>query len=118
MDFMTGLLVSTDWKSESYNSIFIIINRLTKIIYYKSVKIIIDVPSLADVIIDDVIKYYGLPNSIITDQSFLFMSKFSSLLCYYLRIEQRLFTTFYLQTNAQTEKQNSIIEVYLKVFVN
>ena len=29
MDFDTGLLVSTNWKGETYNSILVIIDRLT-----------------------------------------------------------------------------------------
>ena len=33
IDFVTGLPVSTDWKGESYNSILVIVNRLTKMVH-------------------------------------------------------------------------------------
>lgn len=67
MDFVIGLLVSTNWKSESYNLIPVIINYLTKMIYYKPVKITIDVPGLVEVIINMVVRYYWVLDSIVTD---------------------------------------------------
>ena len=87
-------------------------------VYYKLVKITIDAPDLAKVIIDIVVWHHSLPDSIIIDRSFLFMSKFWSLLCYFLGIKKRLSMAFHPQTNGQTERQNSIIEAYLRTFVN
>ena len=46
------------------------------------------------------------------------MSKFWSLVCYFLDIKRRLFITFHLQTDNQIEQQNSTIETYLQAFVN
>ena len=62
--------------------------------------------------------YYGLLNSIITDQSSLFMSKFWFSLCYFLRIKKKLSTAFHPQTDSQIKRQNSTMELYLRVFVN
>ena len=45
-------------------------------IYYKLIKISIDILGLAKVIINIVIKYYDLLNLIIIDKSLLFNSKF------------------------------------------
>ena len=87
-------------------------------VYYKPIKITIDAPGLIKVIINIVVKHHGLPNSIIIDLGSLFMSKFWFLLCYFLEIKQRLFMTFYLQTNSQTKSQNITIEIYFKIFVN
>ena len=86
--------------------------------YYKLVKITIDAPGLAKVIIDIVVEYYSLPDSIITDKGSLFTSKFLSLLCYFWRIKRRLFMAFYPHTNNQTKRQNSTIKAYLIAFVN
>ena len=55
MDFVTGLPVSTNWKSESYNSILVIVNRLTKMVHYEPIKVTIDIPRLAKVILDVVV---------------------------------------------------------------
>ena len=118
MDFVTGLPILTDWKGVSYDLILVIVIRLTKMVHYKPVKVTIDAPGLAEVIIDMVMRHHGLPNSIVTDRGSLFTSKFWSSLCYFLGIKQRLSTAFHPQTDGQTEKQNSTIEVYLQAFVN
>ena len=118
MDFVTGLSISTNWKRDSYDFILVIVDRLTKMVYYEPIKITINVPSLAEIIIYVVICHHGLPNSIVTDKGSLFISKFWSLLCYFLGIKQRLSTTFYLRTNGQTKQQNSTMEAYLRAFIN
>ena len=87
-------------------------------VYYKPIKITIDAPNLAKVIIDVVVWHHNLSDSIITDWGSLFTSKFGSLLCYFLDIKRRLFTAFHPQTNGQIERQNSTIEAYLRAFVN
>ena len=55
MDFVTGLPLSADWKSDNYNSILVIVDRLTKMVQYKSVKVTINAPELAEVMIDVVV---------------------------------------------------------------
>ena len=87
-------------------------------VYYKPVKVTIDTPGLAEVIIDIVVKHHGLPDSIVTDRGSFFTSKFWSLLCYFLGIKRRLSTAFYSQTDGQTERQNSTMEAYLRAFIN
>ncbi len=118
MDFVIGLPISADWKSDSYNSILVIVNRLTKMVYYKPVKVKIDVPGLAKVIINVVVHHHGVSESIVTDRSSLFTSKFWSLLCYFLGIKRKLSTAFQPQTDNQTERQNSMMEAYLRTFVH
>ena len=53
-------------------------------IYYEPVKVIIDALGLAEIIINMVMRYYGLPDLIVTNRDLLFTSKFWSLLCYFL----------------------------------
>ena len=98
--------------------ILVIVNQLTKIIHYEPVKLIIDISSLAKMIIDIVVYYHGVSKSIITNQGLLFISKFCTLLCYFLGIKKKLSTAFHSQTDGQTKRQNSIIEAYFRVFVN
>ncbi len=103
MDFVTGLPISADWKDDSYDLILVIIDRLTKMIHYEPVKIMIDAPGLAEVIINMVVRHHGVPELIVTDQGLLFTSKFWSSLCYFLGIKRKLSTTFYPQTDGQTK---------------
>ena len=113
MNFVTGLPILTDWKGDSYDSILVIIDWLIKMVHYKPVKVTIDAPGLAEVIIDVVVRHHDLPDSIVIDRKSLFTSKFWSSLCYFLDIKQRLFTAFHSQTDEQTEKQNGTMEAYL-----
>ena len=87
MDFVTDLPVLTDWKGDSYDSIFVMVDRFTKMVHYEPVKITIDASGLAEVIINVVVRYHGFPDSIVTDRVSLFTSKFWSSLCYFLGIK-------------------------------
>ena len=118
MDFITGLPILTDWKGDSYDSILVIVNRLTKMVHYEPVMVTINTPGLAEVIIDVIVRHHGLLDSIVTNRGSLFTSKFWSLLCYFLGIKRRLSTAFHPQTDGQTERQNSTMEAYLRAFVN
>ena len=117
MDFINCLPVFTNWKCKTYNSIFVIVDRLTKMVYYEPAKATIDAPGLAKVIIDVVVKHHGLLDSIVSDCSSVFISKFWSSLYYFLATKRRLSTTFHPQINGQTEMQNSTMEAYLWAFV-
>ncbi len=53
-----------------------------------------------------------------TDRGSLFTSKFWSSLCYFLGIKKKLSTAFHPQIDGQTKRQNSMIKVNLRAFVN
>ena len=111
MDFVTSLSISANWKDDSYNLILVIIDQLTKIVLYVLVK-------LAKVIINVIMHHHGVSESIVTDWGLFFTFKFWFLLCYFLRIKQKLSIAFYPQTNGQTKMQISMMEAYLRAFVN
>ena len=67
MDFMTGLPVSINWRGDSYDSILVIVDWLTKMVHYKPVKITLNALGLAKVIIDVVVRHPGLLDSIVTN---------------------------------------------------
>ena len=67
IDFVTGLPVSTNGKGETYDSILVIVDRLKKMVHYEPVKVTIDAPDLAEVIIDVVLRHHGLLDSIISN---------------------------------------------------
>lgn len=76
IDIVTGLFVSLNWKSETYNSVLVIIDQLTKMVHYELVKIVIDSMRLVEVIINIIIWYHDLPDSIVMDQGSIFTSIF------------------------------------------
>ena len=87
-------------------------------VYYKLVKVTINVSGLVKVIIDMVVRHHSLLDSIISDCRLVFTLKFWSSLCYFLKIKQRLSIAFYPQINGQTERQNNIMEAYLRGYIN
>ena len=95
MNYVTDLPLFANKKNDSYDLIFFIINGLTKIVQYKLVKITINAPKLAKIIINIVIWHYDLPDSIISDLRAIFMSKFWFSLYYFLGSKRPLSTTFY-----------------------
>lgn len=113
MDFVTGLTISINWKRETYDLILVIVNYLIKMVYYKPIKVLIDAPSLTEVIIDIVIRYYSLPNSIISDQGPIFNSKFWFSQCYFLGIKQKSLLHF---TYKQTVKAKDKITLWQPTF--
>lgn len=116
MDFMMRLPISTNLKSKSYDSIFVIVDRPTNIIYYKPVKTTIDASSFVKIIVNVVVRHHSLFNHIISDFGSVFTSTFWTLLCYFFIIKKRLSMAFYSRTNTSRKRQNSTLETYLQVF--
>ena len=67
MHFVTSLPVSRNWKGKTYESILVIVDPLNKMVNYEPVKVTIDAPDLAEVIIDILVRHHDLPNSSISD---------------------------------------------------
>lgn len=118
MNFVTWLPIYTNWKGDNLNSILVIIEQLTKIVYYNPVKIIIDALSCINVIINMVIWHHNFfwPNCQQSQIGFylqilvvgvLLLGDQVKTLYRFLRSEWRL-----------DERQNSTIETYLRAFVN
>lgn len=89
------------------------LDQLTKMVYYKPVLATLDIEQLAKLLIKGVIKYHGLPNSIITNQRSLFISKFWSSLCYNFNVKRWLSSAFHAKTDGQIKWLNITMEAYL-----
>lgn len=83
---------------------------------YESVNITFDILGLVEVIMNVLVCHHWVSISIITDKGLLFISRFWFFWCYHLRINKKLSIVLHPQTNYQTEKQNSMMETYLKAF--
>lgn len=76
MDFITSLPISTNWNDKTYNFILVILDQLTKIVYYELVKVMIDTSDLAKVIINIVVGHHNLSNSMVNNCDSVFIPKF------------------------------------------
>ena len=85
---------------------------------YLSVIIKIDAAKLADVFFEKIVLHFGMPADIVSDKDSLFTSAFWSALCYHAKIKRRLSTAFHPQTDEQTERQNQVLEHYLRSYAD
>ena len=69
MDFLTGFLIAANEKDDSYNSILVIVDWLTKIIYSEPIKVMINISGLRKVIINVVVYHHGVLKPIIITTS-------------------------------------------------
>ena len=118
MDFVTGLPPSKAWNGAVYDSILVVVDRLTKMVHYIPVTKTVSAEDLAEIILREVIRLHGLPSSIVTDRGSIFTSKYNDALCYALKIKRRMSIAFHPQTDGQIERQNSVMEQFLRAFVN
>jgi hypothetical protein len=108
-ELMTGVV---------YDSIMIVIDRLTKYAYF--------IPYLKNFLAEDlayifykyIVANHGFPQRIISDRDKLFTSRFWKLLMALLGVYHKLLTVYHLQTDGQTERLNQTMEQYLRCYVN
>ena len=70
---------------------------------------------IAQLYMDHVYKWYGLPTKVISDRDPRFMSHFGKSLAWRLGIEQNLSTAFHPQTDGLSERKNQWVEQYLRL---
>ena len=115
MDFITDLPPSAG-EGKVFDSILVIVDRFTKFAIYAAVNKTITAGELAEVIEKRLITYFGAPLGIVSDRGPVFTSYFWTALCHHMQIKRRLSTAFHPQTDGQTERQNQILEQYLRSF--
>ena len=97
MNFVTSFFESKNWNDVVYDFIFVVVNRLFKMIYYVSCSKTIFVENLIEIFIREMIKLHEISTSIINDRKSIFISIIWFILCYALKIIKNLFTTFHFQ---------------------
>jgi hypothetical protein len=113
MDFITDLP-----GSEGNDSILVVIDRLTKMSHFIPCKKELTAEGLARIMTKEIFRLHGIPKDIITDRGTLFTSDFWKNYMTKMGVDRRLSTAFHPQTDGQTERTNSILEQYLRAYVN
>ena len=99
INFVMNFSISRNWNKIKYDLILMMIDRLTKMIYYISIIKIINVENLIKIFIKEIVQLHNLSFFIIIDRRSLFILSFWSTLCYIIKIKRKLFIAFYSQTN-------------------
>ncbi|MBW0532925.1 hypothetical protein O181_072640, partial [Austropuccinia psidii MF-1] len=108
MDFLTKLSLSN-----SFDSILVILDRLSKM--KVSIPTMYSITSLylAHLFIKNIFSKHGLPPTIVSNRGALFVSSFWMNLCQKLKISRDMSTAYHPETDGQTERVDQILEQYL-----
>jgi len=101
VDFITKLPLA-----QGYNSILVVVDRLTKMVHFILTMEKMSVEGLARLFRDNMWKLHGLPESIISDRGPQFTAGLMKELNEILGIKSKLSMAFYSQTDGQTERVN------------
>jgi len=100
-DFITKLPLV-----QGYDSILVVVDRLTKMVYFIPTIEKISAEELARLFRDNMWKLHSLPESIVSDREPQFMAELIRELNQMLGIESKMSTAFHPQTDGQTKRVN------------
>ena len=110
MDFITGLPRTRS----GYDSIWVVVDRLTKVAHFIPVKTTYTSAKLAKIYMTRIVCLHGVPRKIVSDRGTQFTSKFWKQLHETLGTRLEFSTAFHPQTDGQTERVNQILEDMLR----
>lgn len=113
MDFITKLPASG---SQAYDSIFVVVDRLTKMTHCIPCHESITAEQTAQLFINQIFRLHGLPLDIVSDRDPRFVSQFWNRVMQLLGIKKNLSTSGHPQTDGQTERMNQSLESYLRLY--
>jgi hypothetical protein len=113
MDFIVGLPKT----AKGFDSIWVIIDRLTKTAHLLPIKVKYTVATYAELYIARILSFHGVPKTIVSDRGPQFLSKFWEELHKSLGTKLLHSSTYHPQTSGQTERVNQILEAMLRACV-
>ena len=116
IDFIVDL-PSCRYRGEIVKNILVIVDRLTKKKRFLPCTDM-SAEAVADLFYDNVWRYDGTPDSLVSDRGTNFVSAFFQHLCKRLGTETRPSTAFHPETDGQTEIANQWLEQYLRAYVD
>ncbi|WVZ57427.1 hypothetical protein U9M48_007813, partial [Paspalum notatum var. saurae] len=110
MDFITGLPRT----QAGYDSIWVIVDRLTKVAHFIPVKTTYSGARLAELYISRIVCLHGVPKKIVSDRGTQFTSHFWQRLHESMDTKLNFSSAYHPQTDGQTERTNQILEDMLR----
>ncbi|KAG9450049.1 hypothetical protein H6P81_010014 [Aristolochia fimbriata] len=105
-------------ESGGLSAIYVVVDRFSKYATFVALSKKCTASEVAKVFFSNVVKYWGVPSSIISDRDSKFMSRFWTELFGLLGTSLNMSSSFHPQTDGQTERVNQILEDYLRHFVS
>jgi hypothetical protein len=113
MDFVVGLPKT----SKGYDSIWVIVDRLTKTTHFLPLKTYYPVITYAQLYVARILSLHGVPKTIVSDQGPQFVSKFWKELHKSLGTKLLHSSSYYPQMSEQIERVDQILEDMLRACV-
>jgi hypothetical protein len=113
MDFIVGFPRTT----KGYDSIWVIVDRLTKIAHFLPVWVKYTMATYAELYIARILSLHGVPKTIVSDRGPQFVSKFWEELHKALDTKLLHSSAYHPQTSGQTKRVNQILEDMLRACV-
>jgi hypothetical protein len=113
MDFITDLP-----SSKAFDSIFVVVDRLTKMAHFMPCNKTVTGEETARLFMDNIYKYHGLLDDIISNCGSQFTSKFWQLLFKIFKVKIKLSSAYHPQTDVQMERINQMMEQYVRCTIN
>jgi hypothetical protein len=110
MDFIVGLPRTRD----GYDSIWIIVDRLTKVAHFIPVRTTYTGAKLAELYMTRIVCLHGVPKKIVSDKGTQFTSRFWEKLHESMDTKLNFSSAYHPQTDGQTERTNQILEDMLR----
>jgi transposase InsO family protein len=110
MEFIMGLPRT----QSGYDSIWVIMDLLTKVAHFIPVKTTYSRPQLTELYMSRIVCLHGVPKKIVSDRGAPFTSKFWERLHETLDTQMRFYSAYHPQTDGHTERVNQILEDMLR----
>jgi transposase InsO family protein len=110
MDFIVGLPRT----QLGYDSIWVIVDRLTKVSHFIPVKTTYSRPQLAELYMSRIVCLHGVPKKIVSNRGTQFTLKYWERLLEILDTQLRFSSAYHPQTDGQTKSVNQILEDMLR----
>ena len=110
MDFVVGLPRTTGGN----DTIWVIVDRLTKSAHFIAIKVTYSVEKLAELYVSQIVRYHGVPKSIILDHDGRFTSRLWASIHGAMGSKLKFSTAFHPQTDGQSERKIQTLEEMLR----
>ena len=101
----------------THTAIVVFVDRLSKMTHFAATKDSVDSQGLAQLMIDDVVRFHGVPAEMVSDRDTRMTSEFAREFYALLKVPRHMSTAFHPQTDGQTERINRVVEEMLRAFV-
>ncbi|UTT90674.1 hypothetical protein NDA17_006086 [Ustilago hordei] len=118
LDFIEGLPPSKKYDSKTYDSILVIVDRLTKFAILAPTHKMVTTKQTAVLLYGHMVRLFGYPDHMVSDRGRQFISGAWKAFAEQMGVKHSLSMAYHPQTDGQTESVNQVIEQYLRMYCN